>query len=465
MTELPAGLTPPDPSTAPIGRTTPTTLTPAAREAEWRIRWWRFVDWRIGIVPAPVFILVVCVVSAFVISGGKTPADILMNIAVLSVGGFACAELGKRIPFLNQIGAGAIFATFIPSYLVYAHLLPSPLVTSITDFTKQSNFLYLFIACIIVGSILGMDRKVLLAGFVKIFVPLFAGTIAAIVVGLGVGTALGLELRHTLFYVVVPIMAGGVGEGAIPLSVGYGLITHQSSGALLAEILPAVMFGSLTAILFSGFLNMLGKRMPHLTGEGRLTPGEHDVPLVGVEAVQPAISPGTIAAAGVTAVSLYLVGALAQKLLNWPGPVTMLFIAVVLKLGRVFSPSLEQGAYAVFQFFRSAVTYPLLFAIGVALTPWEKLMAAFSLANLVTIVCTVGAMMGTGFAVARFVGMYPIDVAIVNACHSGQGGTGDVAILTAANRMQLMPFAQIATRIGGAITVTLALIAISRFGA
>ena len=63
---------------------------------------------------------------------------------------------------------------------------------------------------------------------------------------------------------------------------------------------------------------------------------------------------------------------------------------------------------------------------------------------------------------ARRLKMYPIDVAIVNACHSGQGGTGDVAILTAANRMQLMPFAQIATRIGGAITVTLVLIALAR---
>ena len=60
--------------------------------------------------------------------------------------------------------------------------------------------------------------------------------------------------------------------------------------------------------------------------------------------------------------------------------------------------------------------------------------------------------------------MYPIDTAIVNACHSGQGGTGDVAILTAANRMQLMPFAQIATRIGGAITVTLVLIALTQIG-
>ena len=66
--------------------------------------------------------------------------------------------------------------------------------------------------------------------------------------------------------------------------------------------------------------------------------------------------------------------------------------------------------------------------------------------------------MGVGAVVGRFLNMYPIESAIINACHSGQGGTGDVAILTAANRMQLMPFAQIATRIGGAITVTIVLI-------
>jgi Na+/citrate or Na+/malate symporter len=142
----------------------------------------------------------------------------------------------------------------------------------------------------------------------------------------------------------------------------------------------------------------------------------------------------------------------------------MLLAAVLLKLGRLVSPSLEQGAYGVYQFFRVAVTYPLLFAIGVAMTPWEKLIAAFNAPTLVTIVATVATLMATGFFSARFLKMYPIDVAIVNACHSGQGGTGDVAILSAANRMQLMPFAQIATRIGGAITVTLALIAFRTLG-
>ena len=136
----------------------------------------------------------------------------------------------------------------------------------------------------------------------------------------------------------------------------------------------------------------------------------------------------------------------------------MLFLAVLAKLSRAVSPELQQGGMVVYEFVRTNMTYPLLFAIGVALTPWDKLVAAFHFANIITIMSTVVTIMATGFAVGKFMNMYPIETAIVNACHSGQGGTGDVAILTAANRMQLMPFAQIATRIGGAVTVTVVLI-------
>jgi malate:Na+ symporter len=128
------------------------------------------------------------------------------------------------------------------------------------------------------------------------------------------------------------------------------------------------------------------------------------------------------------------------------------------KLTRAVSPPLQRGGMVVFDFVRTNMTYPLLFAIGVAMTPWDKLVAAFHPANIITIVSTVVTIMTTGFVVGRMMNMYPIETAIVNACHSGQGGTGDVAILTAANRMQLMPFAQIATRIGGAVTVTVVLL-------
>jgi malate:Na+ symporter len=284
-------------------------------------------------------------------------------------------------------------------------------------------------------------------------------------VGTAVGTALGLGAKHTLFFLVVPIMAGGVGEGAIPLSVGYSEILHQNQGELFAQVLPVVMLGSLTAILLAGALNMLGKKYPHLTGEGRLQPEGAAQPEEAGEATPPEHpTVADIAAAALFAISLYMLGLLCNKLFGLPAPVAMLFIAVLIKLTRAATPKLQAGSFFVFRFFQVAVTYPLLFAIGVALTPWQTLTAAFALPKLLTIVATVLTLVGSGFVVGKWVNLYPIDTAIVNACHSGQGGTGDVAILTAANRMQLMPFAQIATRIGGAITVTLALVLLGRMG-
>jgi Na+/citrate or Na+/malate symporter len=133
-------------------------------------------------------------VAGVYVSLGKAPSDILMNIAVLAAGGFLCAEVGKRLPVLKHVGSAAILATFVPSYLVYARLLPKPLTDSISAFTDSSNFLYLFIASIIVGSILGMDRRVLVSGFLKIFIPLAIGSVVAMAVGCGIGTALGLGL-------------------------------------------------------------------------------------------------------------------------------------------------------------------------------------------------------------------------------------------------------------------------------
>jgi len=438
-----------------------TELPLASVERPWLRRWWALLDFRLGIVPLPVALIVLGIVVVHV-ARGTLSSDILTNIAILATGGFACAELGKRMPFLRHLGFAAVCATFIPSYLEYVHALPEPVIQSISTFTDNSNFLYLFIASIVVGSVWGIDRHVLISGFAKIFVPLALGSVVGGVTGCLVGTALGLGFEHTLFKIVVPIMAGGVGEGAIPLSIGYAAFSNQPQGEVFAEILPAVMLGSLTAIILAGGLNFVGKRFPHLTGEGKLQPGEPDPPMADPTTASHLPTPQTVGAAIVTVVMLYMLGSLAQTLWRWPGPVVMLGLAILIKLARLASPSLERGAYANYQFFSACVTYPLLFAIGVSKTPWEKLVAAFNVPTIATIVATVTSLMATGFVVGRWINIYPIEAAIINATHSGQGGTGDVAILTAANRMRMMPFAQIATRIGGGITVTLALIAFAR---
>lgn len=424
-------------------------------------RWWHIMDtWKVGIIPLPLFVLAGALIAIDCL-GGKLPSDIVVMVATLAFFGFACGEFGKRLPIVGKLGAAAICATFIPSAMVYYGLLPDVLVESTTKFYKSTNILYLYICCIIVGSIMSMNRTTLIQGFLRIFFPMLCGEIAGMLVGMGVGMLLGLEPFQIFFFIILPIMAGGVGEGAIPLSIGYATILHMDQGVALGRILPIVMLGGLTAIIISGCLNQLGKRFPHLTGEGKLMP-EHANTDEKAAPTVPAFSGKadvtTIASGALLAVLLYMLGMLVHKLIGLPAPVGMLFMAVLIKLVHGVSPKILEGSQVVYKFFQTSVTYPILFAVGVAITPWQELVHAFTLTNLLVIVSTVTTLVATGFFVGKKIGMHPIDVAIVSCCQSGQGGTGDVAILTAGNRMSLMPFAQIATRIGGAINVSVSLL-------
>ncbi|WJI33682.1 2-hydroxycarboxylate transporter family protein [Klebsiella sp. ZYC-1] len=441
----------------------PATIDPInTPKAPLKQRWWHILDnWKVGIIPLPHFLLAGGLIALDCL-GGKLPSDIVVMVATLAFFGFACGEFGKRLPILGKLGAAAICATFIPSALVHYGLLPDVVVESTTKFYKSTNILYLYICCIIVGSIMSMNRTTLIQGFMRIFFPMLCGEIVGMVVGVGVGTALGLEPFQVFFFIVLPIMAGGVGEGAIPLSIGYAALMHMDQGVALGRVLPMVMLGSLTAIVIAGGLNQLGKRFPHLTGEGQLMPNRRnethrETPAEGKMDVT------TLASGALLAVLLYMLGMLGQKTIGLPAPVGMLFLAVLLKLVNGVSPRLQEGSQMVYNFFRTAVTYPILFAVGVAITPWQELVNAFTLTNLLVIISTVSALVATGFLVGKKIGMHPIDVAIVSCCQSGQGGTGDVAILTSGNRMNLMPFAQIATRIGGAINVSLGLLFLSHF--
>ena len=450
----------------PDDRTDPHTDTggsgrPAAMPG-WAQAWQRLMDRRIGIVPIPVAIVLAAVLWYFV-SHHEVATDLPMMIGLIVLLSFICAEVGQRIPGLRLVGGAVIVATFLPSALAYYRVLPADLVGAVSGFTKSSNYLFLYISAVIVGSVFAMDRTVLIRGFIKIFAPLAAGTVAAVIVGGAVGAALGLGLKHALYYVVLPVMAGGVGDGAVPLSVGYAGALHQGFGGQFAQVLPAVMIGSLFSVLIAGGLNLLGKRKPRWSGEGRLQPGGDMDELLKKGAPAAHADVMTLATGMVTAVTLYLVGELAFKAWKLPAPVIMLVVAVAMKLGWSVTRRLEIGADAVFQLFAKVGTYPLLFMVGVAWTPWEKLLAALAPANLITILATVVTLIAVGFWVGLKVNLYPIEAALVNATHAGQGGTGGVAILTAAERMQLLPFAQIAIRIGGAIVVTLTLLSFIRF--
>ena len=85
-------------------------------------------------------------------------------------------------------------------------------------------------------------------------------------------------------------------------------------------------------------------------------------------------------------------------------------------------------------------------------TDLGMVMDALTFQNLLLVLCVVvGSIIGAGFG-GKLVGFYFIESSLsAGLCMANMGGTGDVAVLSAAKRMELMPFAQISSRLGGAL--------------
>lgn len=415
------------------------------------------MTFKIGPLPFPLY----CVLALIIFSAsiwGKLPADMIGGIAVMMIMGMLLGDIGMKVPILKDIGGPAILSIFVPSCMVYYGLINPATLKAITAFTKGSNFLYFYIACLVSGSILGMVRAVLIQGFIKMFIPLLLGTIASAVVGVAVGTLTGIGAYKSFFFIVVPIVSGGIGEGILPLSVAYSEILKQSPDQFIAMLVPAAMLGNIVAIMSAGFLKNLAIKKPHLTGNGVLVRSGDDDFLKKNQSIDKPVDFALMGAGLIMACGFYIFGLVLNLFIPIPAPIIMILSAAIVKALGIMPETMEQGAYHMYRFVATNLTWALLVGVGVLYTPWKDVIAAITPAYIVTVTATVLAMIITGFYIGRFLNMYPIESAIVTGCHSGLGGTGDVAILSAANRMELMPFAQISTRIGGACVVVTAAI-------
>lgn len=412
---------------------------------------------KIGPLPLPIYLILAAIIFAASVYG-KLPADMIGGIAVMMVMGMLLGDIGLRVPVLKEIGGPAILSIFIPSVMVFYNLINPASMKAITAFMKGSNFLYFYISCLVTGSILGMQRVVLIQGFLRMFVPLLVGTAACIAAGVTVGTLTGIGAYRSFFYVVIPIVSGGVGEGILPLSMAYAEITGLTNDKFIPQLVPAAMLGNVFAIMAAGYLRRLAERRPELSGNGVLVKSGDDELIRAAQSTEKPVDFSLMGAGLVLAMSFFVFGQLLNLFVPIPAPIIMIFSAALIKAFGIMPAKMEQGAYHLYRFITSSLTWPLLVGVGVLYTPWKDVIAAITPAYIATCFATVAAMITSGFCIAKYLKMYPIESAIVTACHSGLGGTGDVAILSASNRMELMPFAQISTRIGGACMVVIAAI-------
>lgn len=408
-------------------------------------------------MPLPVY-AAIAVITLLAALNKKLPDDMIGGLAVLMLLGFLLGEIGARLPVFKHIGGAAILCLFVPSALVGYKVIDPEMLKALTTTMKTANLQYLYIACLVAGSILGMSHRVLVQGFMRMFVPLLIGTLAAIVAGVTVGLFFGYDPKHTFFFIVIPIVGGGIGEGILPLSIGYSEILGRPQAELIAMLVPAALLGNVVAILSSGVLKSLGEKRPHLTGHGDLVKSGNDADLLANDRTDAPLNLGLMGAGLLISCAFFIFGALLSRFTGIPGPILMIVSAALLKVSKVLPQNMELGAYQMYKFVSTNLTFAILVGLGALFVSWKELMAAFTPGYFAICAATVLALVASGFFVGKWLGMYPVESGIVTACHSGLGGTGDVAILSASNRMGLMPFAQISTRIGGAAMVVAATI-------
>jgi Na+/citrate or Na+/malate symporter len=402
---------------------------------------------------------------------GKLPKGMIGAFPLMIVIGAVLGMIGDKLPIVNTfLGGGAIVIIFGSAALNTFKLLPEGAIKIMDSFQVAEGFLDFYIAPLITGSIMGMNRKLLIRAAVR-YLPAIAGGLAAAIILAGiVGALSGYGARQAILYITIPIMGGGMGAGAVPLSKIFGETLGRDPAEMINIMIPAVALGNALSIVTGGLLNRLGKAKTSLTGG---TGSKAQLMRVkGAEAAEElniapeyqkardTISLVQMGAGLLIATTFFAFGAIINKFIPAVHSYAWMIISVaVVKALGLFPQKFEICCYQWFQFVMNNLTGVLLVGIGISYTNLAQIAQAFSVQYILLVFVTVvGAVLGAGF-VGRLVGFFPIDSAITaGLCMANMGGTGDVAVLSAADRMELMPFAQISSRLGGAFILILSTI-------
>jgi malate:Na+ symporter len=382
------------------------------------------------------------------------PKNMIGAFAYMIVLGAIAGLVGDRTPILKDyLGGGPIVAIFGAAFMVWAGLMPKDTIKTMSTFMQGNGFLDFYIAALICGSILGMDSKLLIKAGSRYALPLIGGIIVSYALASLVGLLIGYGGKAAIITIAMPIMGGGMGAGAVPMAQIYAKTLGGGDAKFYLSILvPAVALGNAAAIVAAGMLDKLGKMRPSLTGNGVIMEGFTITTDAEAKPEYSKMGVGLL-----VAVTFFTVGVILSKFIPLHSYALMIITVALVKIFDLLPKSINEGASQWYQFVAKNFTLALLIGIGVAYTDLQAVLNAFTGAYVLIILSVVlGAIIGAA-VFGKLVGFYPIESALTaGLCMANMGGTGDVAVLSAAKRMELMPFAQISSRLGGALILIIA---------
>ncbi|WEI92529.1 2-hydroxycarboxylate transporter family protein [Enterococcus casseliflavus] len=403
-------------------------------------------------LPLYLFFMVV-IFSAIALD--KLPLN-MVGITILLVAlGHLLYFIGEKLPIMNSyLGGGSVFTLLGATLLASFHLVPTKVIDAVSDFMGGGfGFLDFYIAALICGSILGMNRNLLVKASTK-FIPvaLITMVVGFFSVGL-VGMLLGNGFADSVMYVSLPMMSGGMGAGITPLSQIYADgLANGNQAAIFSQLAPAVTFGNILAIIGALFIAKAFAKTKY-NGHGTLinaTKEELEKPKITLDAQQ-------IGVGMLFSFSLLVVGAILSDFFPKIHEYAfMIVIVFILKALNIVPKKLEDSVVMFNNVVMTNLTHAVLAGIGLALIDLSTLASAFTWQFVVLCLTSVVSMGAASWFFGMVLGMYPVETAIgAGMINNSMGGTGNIAVLSASDRMEMIAFAQMANRLCGAIVLIL----------
>lgn len=219
------------------------------------------------------YYLVCAVVVLTAVYTGNLNNDIIGTFAFLLLAGWLFSYIGARIPILGKwAGGGILLPLFAGSALVYFQLIPQSLIEQISTFMK-SGFINVFLASIIVGSILSMDRKLLLQSTIRVL-PCMLGTLLFVYIFAYLASIItGKTLLDGMFMVGLPNFTGGSSGAIAVVPEIYSKVFGTEAGMYSAKLLVYMNISNVITVVFAILISKLAEKYSNLSGNGRMIKG------------------------------------------------------------------------------------------------------------------------------------------------------------------------------------------------